>query len=243
MRAALCLSGHVRNFEQNVESIKTYIFPYFDSVDVFCHLWDTRGWRIEGNQIWAGEDSFKGFDYYTNLIDINRVVSLIDPKCIAVEKYTNIEHYVVNKSVPYKTRLRVPFDRPENTVSLSYKINECNKLKSEYEKINNFKYDVVIRSRPDIYITGDIFGTIKDMNLDVLYTPHAESYGIASDIFAFSSSENMDIYAKLHDELDTIFAEGCLMNGHNIYKHHFDKFLSGKWVMENLAVTLNRNQI
>ena len=240
MKVALCISGHARNIEKNIDAINQFVISKFEQVDIFCHLWDTKGWRIEGNDIHVGENSFKGFDYYSEKCDINRIVELLNPKQIVVEKYTNVENYVCKKSVPNKTRLRVPFDRPENTVSLSYKIYKCNELKKEYENLNDFKYDMVIRFRPDTLILDEIFN--QEYNLNYLYTPYECSYDIASDIFAFSNSENMDVYSKLHFHLDDIFNEGCLMNGHNIYKHYFDKFFSNRWFMNSFPIILNRQQ-
>ena len=58
-------------------------------------------------------------------------------------------YHITNKKPQSKNNLK------PNTISMFEKIYKCNKLKSDYEKQFNFKYDIVIRMRPDIMIYSD----------------------------------------------------------------------------------------
>jgi len=85
--------------------------------------------------------------------------------------------------------------RKEFMYSRWYSEKESIRLKSEYEKENNFKYDIVFSTRFDLLFLKDLdFNSFKD--LDILYTPlngNFMSYDPKfSDLFFFSNSENID---------------------------------------------------
>jgi len=88
-----------------------------------------------------------------------------------------------------------------------YNVLKCNELKSNYEEENKFKYDFVIRVRPDYFwfrsITSDEFEAAKENVL----TPERWSFKCVqpfaqSDIFAIGSSELMDQYSSLFSKID-----------------------------------------
>jgi len=111
-----------------------------------------------------------------------------------------------------------------------YKIYDCNELKKEYELLNNFKYDLVIRSRLDLkfgdkhesvsiepYLTIMDKDEIKDViNNDVLYL-RKDPYKFANrkidnwiwDQFAFSNSGIMDIYCSTYLNIHNIVNSGA----------------------------------
>lgn len=237
MKIALCLSGHVRNIESTFNSLKKNVLDLHD-VDVFLHSWDTHGWRVEG----LVSKSFKGFDYYSSKIDEQKIVDLLKPKRYKFEVYTDIEQTFIQKSERYKDQLRVPDrDRPSNLVSSYYKIKKCNELKKEYEKENNFTYDLVIRSRFDIEYSNILLDqTIINNKDEYIFVPYELSYGYASDLLSISNSKNIDTYCDLYDNLDFIYENGCLMNPHNVLKFWLDKNFGPKRVNYDLKVILNR---
>ncbi len=237
MKVAVCISGHVRNLAKNVESLKKHILDLHDC-DIFCSTWDTYGWRVEGNNI-DDKGGFKGFDYESGLVNHDEVIKSLNPKTYIYEHYPIIDKMKVAKSVPYKTRLRVPHDRPENSVSQAYKMLQCNMLKKNCEMLNGFKYDAVVKTRFDIKYHGNLVDYFKDGKI---VTPICESYDLASDLVAIGNSKDMDSYSSIFEELDNIFAEGCLMNGHNIFKHFLDNTFPNAWTKENLPISINREK-
>jgi hypothetical protein len=240
MKIAICIIGHIRNFVHNYPSLKKHLLDKYDC-DVFCSTWDTLGWRVEGNQITTEQGGFKGFDYYSNAPDFNQVFSLLKPKAFIIDDYKSVEALIVRKSEGYKTRLRVPHDRPENTVSQAYKFLQIRDAVKAVENANQFKYDRVIRTRFDIYYENDPLEKCFDEQF--IYTPLLESYDLASDIFAVARSEDMYRYLSLLESLDDIFKAGCLMNGHNIIKHHLDTQFPSCWYKLPLPILLNRHVI
>lgn len=239
MKVALCLSGHIRNLEQNYYSIKKNLLDYYDT-DIFIHTWDTYGWRIEGNLITSG--GFKGFDHYSDKIDAQNIIDLINPKKIVIEQYENYESEFLKKAEKYKNNLKFPDkDRPVNVVSMWYKINKCNELKTQQELENNFKYDIVIRSRPDlVYFKPIIDENVLLLYKKVLLIPQIESHGHATDIFSIGSSKIIDIASDVFNKLDLIYESGCLMNPHSIVEKYYNTFLSNRWYKYDFQLYFNR---
>lgn len=240
MKTALCLSGHVRSLKHNIVFYKNIIKDL--NCDVFLHSWTTAGWRAQGNEIFLGKNTFKGFDHESEDVNQSEILELLEPKKAVFDVYLDHEEQFFNQAKRY-TRLRVPhMDRPIQIVSMAYKIMKCNELKQEQEVENSFKYDVVLRSRPDIVhfqspITPNIKKLIED---NWLITPNEYCHETATDIFALGNSEIMDRYATLFNVLDEIYDDGCLFNPHNVIEHFFNKWFPNKWLKTNLSIDLNR---
>ena len=85
--------------------------------------------------------------------------------------------------------------------SMFYKIYKCNQLKLEYERLHRFKYDIVIRTRPDIVLYNLPFHSIiQALSIEpenTIYVPkicNVCGY-IPTDQIAIGSSKNIDIYS------------------------------------------------
>jgi len=123
----------------------------------------------------------------------------------------------INKMNPIATMLsddkytkNVKFELPKNTILMFKKIYECNELKKKYEHSNNFKYDVVIRIRPDLIFRSRLPLELNDndslsiptyygKNYMIYFTnmPNFNGYGLC-DQLAFGSSRIMDKYSEFY---------------------------------------------
>ncbi len=92
-----------------------------------------------------------------------------------------------------------------NTYLMFKKIYLCNKYKIKYEQDNNFKYDLVVRIRPDLLLSCSIPKLI--LGEKTIYYPELTismyKYGIKffstyTDQLAFGNSSSMDIYADIY---------------------------------------------
>jgi hypothetical protein len=92
-----------------------------------------------------------------------------------------------------------------NTYLMFKKIYLCNKYKKDYEKKNNFKYDMVIRIRPDLLISS----SIPKMNLSnkTIYLPQLSAFVYKyilnifapyTDQIAIGNSMSIDIYSNIY---------------------------------------------
>ena len=91
----------------------------------------------------------------------------------------------------------------ENSVSMFEKIYLCNELKKEHENKHNFKYDVVIRIRPDLLIKSDFKIDLENIN-DYFYSPHdllSKNTGFVTDKVFYGSSDTIDKAVNIYKDL------------------------------------------
>lgn len=124
----------------------------------------------------------------------------------------------------------------KNSILMFKKIYKCNQLKIQYENLNTFKYDVVIRIRPDILLRTHIPINISLKNQTSLLIPKYYGSNIFSTYFdfnnvfacgicdqiSFGSSKVMDIYSDVY-----LYLQNIKLNcrGPEIY---LKKYLQGK---------------
>lgn len=189
LRVAVCLSGELRTFKDTFESLRLHILSRLNC-DIFISSWN---------------------DNSVNLQTIRKLYELYRPvKAV-------MENRVVFNSKTHPASFKT--ERDKNVISMFYKIKSCNDLKSQYERENNFKYDLVLRGRFDnLYKHTFDDNEIKDANS--LYLPLFGNFSGYSDQFAFSSSDNMNIYASLYDKLEQYTQEGHTTCPEGLMKHH-----------------------
>jgi uridine kinase len=183
MKAAILISGYLRSYENIINFINEEIKLSFDSYDVFFHI--TKNENKE--------------DKYFNLIDdeneLKKIISLVNPKTVVIEKN---EIYSNNTNI-------------NSTINQWAKLYRLNQIKQSYEKLENIKYDIVIRLRPDINIKRkNIFK--KKINENILYIPEDSKIdrtkltnvddGYICDSFAFGSSLIMDKYFSVYENIN-----------------------------------------
>ena len=175
MRIALCLSGIVGKLYTNKQGYK-----------------------------WEGDVDFRiGHHFYKkHIFDVNDNVDVFIHSWDVKYEKELIELY---KPKMNKFEKQIIFN--ENNIrqhfieSRWYSVNEVNKLKKQYEKENDFTYDVVMSSRFDVGIFKDLdFSQIDD--LDAMYVPKSNPPNpdrpTILDYWYFSSSENMNIINSFH---------------------------------------------
>ena len=94
-----------------------------------------------------------------------------------------------------------------------YRIHMANELKKKYEKDMNFRYDIVIRIRPDLIVSDYIpsYCINKTENNTIYYPVPTKSYflnnlyicpcGGITDLMALGDSKSMDTYSSLFKHL------------------------------------------
>ena len=194
MRVALLLSGEIRNWEDPYKSLYNNILVKYNP-DIFINYnWESDIEMNVGkiNEIWA-------------------------PKELVFDKYRNDYYNVLFNS---NTGNKAPETNRDSVFKMWYGISKANKLKSDYEVANGFKYDFVIRSRFDLEYTQPL--ELKNFN-DITIPIGWDHRGGYNDTFAYGSSEAMDYYASLFNNLQSYLIEGALLHPESILKYHLDK--------------------
>jgi hypothetical protein len=94
-------------------------------------------------------------------------------------------------------------DKKDRAFSMFYGITQVQKMRMEYEKKNNIKYDLVIRFRFDDYLLESFESVIKKVqanisNDNLVFPLHAHHIGICDQLW-FGKPAQMDKFANLFD--------------------------------------------
>lgn len=199
MRIAICISGHLRCYEELSKFFKERVLnplEKFAKVDIFIDTWDKQDtencWSFrEKKNIWM--------DKY---IDLNKVKEVFPYKFIRVDSEENVRfnlnlHRLPKFSKEQKLELPIMLYNTHRGNKygdvwmnfMCYKIYRCCDLKLQYEFENNFQYDFCIRYRPDS-IPGKILGP-KDFKKDTISVKSVSNNSIA-DQFWIAESENFN---------------------------------------------------
>jgi len=153
-------------------------------------------------------DVFFNFTPVENTKVQNDILKILKPKRYVFENINN-DSYINEYSKNYKIMMT--------------RIINCNELKKQEEIYNGYKYDIVIRIRPDFLMKSSIHDSIIDSDMsnklyyyDFLYLPICSYYGI-SDQFFLTDSATMD--KLLVPEAIHTTCTKCLYSEYFLYKH------------------------
>jgi hypothetical protein len=209
MKVALCLSGHFRSYERVYPILKQSIIDPYHS-DVFIATWDSVGF-----------DGVRGDHQFMNLkLNEESLRTLFSPKKMFIEpqkKWDTSKYQVIHN---------IGLRNPEIIFGMFYGIFAANKLKSEFEQENNFKYDVVIRSRADLFFESILpANELKEASENNhVYVPKFGNYNGLNDQFAFGCSDSMNLYCDTYPNLDKFYDEGCKWHSETMVKFTVNHF-------------------
>ena len=194
MKVAICFSGHLRNFSNLLDNFKDKILALKDhhQIDLFFSVWDI----YEPEYSWANQNKTT-----SNLINVEDILKL-NPIKVEVENFNQIKEQFLLKNFTSlnNSNDKIIKDDILHSTPMFYKIYKSNELKKDHERINNFKYDTVIRYRSNLLINGNID---LNINANTLYNKR-ENDGNLDDIFAYGDSKTMDKYSNLYSNLSSI---------------------------------------
>ena len=178
MRVALLLSGGLDN---GYNSIQQNIIQKYNTDIFFAYGFDST--------VISEEDfvnQWKPTSYY-----YGKFPAIIEPNIRALQRYD-----------------KHPETNPESLEKMWWGIYSANKLKLNYEQQNGFKYDYVIRCRPDLVIHNPLELKPKDIFIPIGWDHR--------------SSEQIDWYAELYNNLIEYAPYGKL-HPESFLKLHLDK--------------------
>jgi hypothetical protein len=234
-KVALCIAGQMRTWKECYKYQKNNIIEPLKP-DIFVHTERRSGITHKA------DNKFKQTVNHTDITG-EMIEQLYDPIYYEItqsfteemrKKYQGVE-------LPNKLREEVPVQSAGNIPNF-YGINKCNELKKMYENKNNFKYDIVIRMRPDLMINSRIPDKVFQ-NTNFLYHSHPHENKI-SDKFAISNSKNMDYYANLWSKLPEYWkkplGDGNPQNyrvGERLVRYHMENStVSTEWIEMDVNV-------
>lgn len=209
LKVAVLLAGELRN-GLNKELIKHNLYNLFElyNCDVFVSTWNKKGYSLD-----HGNSPAK--PYMKEAVTEQCLDSICDDiRAVNIEDYDlwldNIDKrhvHLIDKGIQQGRNLIKATAMPQ-----FYKIWDANRLKKQYEDKNGFKYDLVIRFRPDMLLLEPIpdnylkafsnnktFRTVWTLNPPDIYIRHR-----IYDIFFYCDSPTMDVLADAFTNFDTL---------------------------------------
>lgn len=183
MKIAICLSGQPRSGIAASQFIKDYFKcdPTLIEVDYFCHTWTSNEWKTDASNI-PGQEL-----HLNETIEINAIQELFDkfsPKASQYNNYNVIDNYTTNSRFK-NCHWRYMF----------YSMMIANHLKKKHEIENNFKYDLVIKTRFDAVFEPEtsFYHRLTPPENKTLYTSSLEKFRYEFNRINFA---DMTFYGK-----------------------------------------------
>jgi hypothetical protein len=197
MKIALCLSGHLRNFEKTYSTLSFHFLKDYD-VDVFIHTWDKLGFSC------AFKTDQTLNDTVSKESEINR---LYKPKSMIIEPSDFVED-LKRQGNEYAPHLKNEPKHVGHMASMFYKIYACNELKNKYQRDTGIQYDWIVRCRADLLFQNRV-EIPKEQKASVVWTPQAGSNaGWYNDQFAIGLPNEMDLYSSVFFDIPEYFRSG-----------------------------------
>ncbi len=204
MKIAFCLSGHLRTYERCLESFnqfKSYVNNFGD-IDIFISTWEE-----ESN---PRDSLHQNISDSVKSIDILKIKEQYNPILIGIHSYRQIENYLKNNFFkpkynfdsfgPTYSKLNIP-----HHMRGYYLLYQVSMLKESIELINNFKYDLIFRIRPDFKFNQDIYSKIDFSKFEKnIFYAFMYRYNDVDDQFGFGDSRCFSKYCKTFFHLDKI---------------------------------------
>lgn len=225
MNIAICISGTARTLDCSQHSIK--LIKQTGNTKVFIHTWSSADFNTLQNTLHGGVKPEKEREDTVHKISS----SLQEIESLSIDNFDSFSE----KFAQDRDKVKLLANKKIGPFSMFYSINRCNELKKLYELNHNIKFDIVYRMRFDSYITtpGYLLRKIEHTS-NYIYIPKCSDYEGVCDQFAYGSSQSMDIYSQVYENLDS------LLN----FKQHYrnpEQMLQSYLEMKN--ITVERTQL
>lgn len=197
MKIAVLLTGMPRYLDRNKVLMKDFFNGH--EVDYFCHAWFNKNKKTE-------EKSWHKTNITIDPDTEDKILDIFKPKNYLIESQRQFE-------LPRNYNFNTSWPQPFFIVySHFYSVKTANLLRLAYEKETGTKYDVVFKTRYDLFIGNKIRWEQYDLNKLYLHDNcncWAELYDDVSfnDMVAFSKPENMNVYCDVFDNIDKMYTE------------------------------------
>lgn len=183
MRIAVCLSGQPRTWEKCYLRWKEILEPQ-GNVDFFFHLWD---YNTLPNLLLSLNGGTSLHDEPLNSEEKNKIIETLNPKKFLFESKKTINYWNCDIQENYQFG---PWTKEQ-----FYSLYCVSLLKRQYELENDFRYDVVMRLRSDLWFVDDFNITLPEPN--TLYSAHCSWDNVyncyrVGDIFYYADSHTFD---------------------------------------------------
>jgi hypothetical protein len=229
MLIAICISGFLRTWEFTKKSfMEQFLKDKNNTYHIFIHTYVQNLYEFTANKE----------DVILDLDEIKKLFEGLDLKILTIEDRDKILPSIYKKADKYKHISNFNLQQKESSDAKSIsipigvrtfdhlrKLHLCNENRKIFEKENNIKYDLVVKTRFDLlYFNSPNWSECLD---NKLHFDYGSTFGFPNDTLAIVKPEIMDnFYANRFLYLDEMLIKGPnLIDG--ICAH-----ASLKWIIE-----------
>jgi hypothetical protein len=222
MRVAVILQGEprfCREFDLFVQNLQGA-----DRVDYFAYLWQqspNTSHLVGGHGHIVTAPNWQNVDlhwavkkFQDNLPVGHQLAKITLANQDGLNFYQPTENYAVETIIP-------------NAWKMWYSQYHSNQLRLQYQQEFNVQYDLVIRTRPDVALMQPLdlraIKTAIDQQPNLVVQPANKccGYGVhISDLFGISSSDNMNIYFDIFNQVINHHKRGVKFHPETMLAHH-----------------------
>lgn len=195
MKVAVCLSGHMRKFNETFPTLNQHLLSRYDC-DVFIHTWDKMGY---GSSYKTDPNQHNTTHY------LPEIEKLYKPKKIIVEESGFVE-YLKSEGNRYAPHLIREPKHVGHMASMFYKIYAANEIRKLHERETGTKYDWVIRCRTDLIFHAPVQIPLAKAAGRAYLCRQQCSPGWLSDQFAIGLPNDMDLYSSFFFHMEEYFS-------------------------------------
>ena len=206
MRIALLISGFPRSFKYAFPYLKKYVLGPTEP-DIF----------------------YFGYNDLKHDITTEDILSRYQPKKYCIREHSQETEDEVWSAYGTKQMGSVRLDATEGPrtqpywiLGQYYNLLHANELKKETEQEDGFKYDAVIRIRPDYFFYRNIeLDELKNIKNNHVYIPPLWDFNGISDAFAYGDSATMDKYSDFFNHIKSYHLEHrCVFHPETLMGFH-----------------------
>jgi len=230
MKIALCLSGQPRGLPYSIDLIKENVIEPNSITDVFLHAWHNE--EDAGKFYNSAQPHQNGRVGRIKQNTESMLLNGFQPKKWIIEP---------QKRFPETWGMKAdPTANQELLASSFYSVYQANELKSQYEKENNFVYDIVIRSRYDLYFDREILVENYYNKLDkiIVMKKFQDAQDAKQnvdkpmvDIFAIGNSKHINVFSSVYPNMPEL---------NTLINPPFGENYLGRWVRVQNKIELHK---
>lgn len=197
MKVAVLMCGHVRSYTKCRENFFRAIIAPLQKTDHSCDIFFST-WNEYGFQVKVLEGK----------IDATQIMKDSTDCIIEESSPNNFADLFTETGTQQYGKYSVPPEKGVNATSMWYRVFKCYKLMEKQGK-----YDIVIRTRPDLYYETPInVNWLKFCEKNTVYMPfwHKHFRAVAytmMDHFAFGDAESMRVYCETYKNIEKCIEE------------------------------------
>ena len=210
-RCALIIPGHLRNYQMAKENLDEFLkdLKKIYNVDIFVSTWNKQ----DTPNSWSAWHKLNNEDFSKDIISADKIKNEYQAKEVAVHDddfYGSIYSPLKTQNVTqheYNFRVGGAHNDVVHWYRTNFLIYQGNLLKLKIEHKEQFRYDLVIKVRPDYFIQSYDVEDFKNVNDNTLYMSKNYKESVIEEQFVFGNSKTMDKYASVFLQQAGMFNE------------------------------------